>query len=83
METYAERSVRHCLDMIAPFKASEPQKEDGQLQFYRFMISLYEGMYQSPEEYLVFPAPYEAYMSNRKQAPQKKKEKAWMNNQVL
>lgn len=76
METYAGRSVKHCLDMIAPFEVSNQQKEDGQLQFYQFMVAIYQGMYEHPEEYLVFPAPYEAYMAKRKQQePQKKKEK--------
>ncbi len=67
METHVKRSIRHCLEMIAPFEASERQKEEGQLQFYRFMVSIYEGMYENPEEYLVFPAPYEEYISKREQ----------------
>lgn len=67
METYAQRSVRHCLDMIAPFEASEPSAETGQRQFYQFMTSLYQGMYEEPEAYLVFPAPYEAHMARSKQ----------------
>ena len=58
METYAQKSIRHCLDMIAPFEMSNRQNE-GHLQFYQFMISLYRAMYQNPEDYLVFPRPYE------------------------
>lgn len=76
METSAQYSIRHCMDMIAPFETSERQKEDGQLQFYRFMVSLYRGMYESPEEYMVFPKPYEEYIGKRKgQRIQEKKEK--------
>ena len=76
MKTYAQRSVKHCLDMLAPFEASDRQSEEGQHDFYRLMVSIYQGMYESPEEYLVFPAPYEEYMEKlQKRAPQKKKEK--------
>lgn len=76
METQAQRSVRHCLDMLAPFEASEPQREEGQSQFYQFMVSIYRGMYENPEAYLVFPAPYEEYMARLKQREaQSKKEK--------
>lgn len=35
METFAQCSVRHCLDMIAPFEATEEQKEKEQLEFYQ------------------------------------------------
>ena len=76
MKTYAQRSIKHCLDMLAPFGASDPQNEKGQLDFYRFMVSIYQCMYENPEEYLVFPAPYEEYMAKLQQkAPVKKKEK--------
>ena len=76
METHAQRSVKHCLDMIAPFEASQPQKEEGQWQFYQFMVSIYQGMYERPEEYLVFPRPYEEYLTKLKQKKaQKGKEK--------
>ena len=76
MKTYAQRSVKHCLDMLAPFEASDQQSEKGQIDFYRFMVSIYQGMYENPEDYLVFPAPYEEYMAKLQQkAPQKKKEK--------
>lgn len=75
METYAQRSIKHCLDMIAPFEMPE-QQEDGKLQFYRFMISIYQGMYQEPEKFLVFPGPYEEYIRKPQyQEAQKKKEK--------
>lgn len=66
METHAQYSIRHCLEMLAPFEASEPSMEKGQRQFYRFMTALYQGMYEKPEEYLVFPAPYEEYMARPK-----------------
>lgn len=66
METYAQKSIRHCLDMIAPFEISDQQEKDGQWQFYQFMVSLYRGMYQNPEEYMVFPKPYEAYAEKLK-----------------
>ena len=81
METYAQHSIRHCLDMIAPFEMSNQQKEDGQLQFYQFMVSLYREMYQKPEEYMVFPKPYEEYAGKliEKEARQKN-EKAHVND---
>lgn len=75
-DTQAQRSVRHCLDMLAPFEASEPQREAGQRQFYHFMVSIYRGMCENPEDYLVFPAPYEEYMVRRRQREaQSKKER--------
>lgn len=75
-ETHAQRSVRHCLALIAPFEASEQQLEKGQREFYQLMVSIYEGMYEKPEDYLVFPAPYEEYMLKRnEQKKQQKKEK--------
>lgn len=81
METYAQYSVKHCLDMIAPFEMPKEQEEGGQFQFYQFMISLYREMYQKPEEYLVFPEPYEAYMAKlEEQEAQKKKEKEHVTN---
>ena len=81
METYAQRSIRHCIDMIAPFELSDYQEENGQLQFYQFMHSLYREMYQRPEEYMVFPEPYEVYMAKlKKQGVQPKKEKEHVTN---
>ena len=76
METCAQRSVKHCLDMLAPFEASDPQSKKGQLEFYQLMVSIYQGMYESPEEYLVFPRPYEEYLEKlQRRESQKKKEK--------
>lgn len=76
METYAGRSIRHCLDMIAPFEVSEQKIGKGQQEFYQFMVSIYEEMYKNPEDYMVFPTPYEEYMARRKQRrSEKKKEK--------
>ena len=76
METYAQHSVRHCIEMIAPFEMPGEQEEGGLLQFYQFMVSLYRGMYERPEEYLVFPKPYEEYRAKLKgQKAQEKKEK--------
>lgn len=72
METCAQRSIKHCLDMIAPFEASHHEIEEGQLQFYKFMVSIYRGMYEKPEEYLVFPIPYEEYITKLKQQKAKK-----------
>lgn len=72
METYAQFSIRHCIDMIAPFEMSD-QQEDGQLQFYQFMLSLYREMYENPEEYMVFPKPYEDYMAKLKVRESKEK----------
>lgn len=75
METYAQHSIRHCMDMIAPFEMSKGHEEDGQLQFYQFMTALYRDMYQRPEEYMVFPKPYEEYMEKLKeQGAQREKE---------
>lgn len=81
METYARYSIRHCMDMIAPFEMPKEQEEGGQFQFYQFMSSLYREMYQRPEEYLVFPKPYEAYMAKlQEQEAQRKKEKEHVTN---
>ncbi|MCM1568322.1 MAG: hypothetical protein NC081_02615 [Roseburia sp.] len=80
METYAQHSIKHCLDMLAPFEPSTREEEEGQLQFYRFMVSLYREMYQRPEEYLVFPKPYEEYMTKWKQQEAQKKEKEHVRN---
>lgn len=81
METYAQRSIRHCIEMIAPFELPEKQEEGGQLPFYEFMLSLYQEMYQRPEEYLVFPKPYEDYMAKLKeQETRVKKEKEHTTN---
>ena len=77
METCAQKSIRHCLDMIAPFERANQQEEDGQWQFYQLMVSLYRNMYQNPEEYMVFSKPYEAYAQKmNQQETQQKKEKA-------
>lgn len=81
METHAQRSIRHCMEMIAPFELSKRQGEGGQSQFYEFMLSLYRGMYQRPEEYLIFPKPYEDYIAKLKvQETQVKKEKEHVTN---
>lgn len=79
METFAGRSVKHCLAMLAPFEASDAGSGAGQEAFYRFMHSVYEGMYAEPEAWFVFPAPYEEYMKKGKQraaAPKKEREHA-------
>lgn len=76
MDTYAQRSIKHCLDMIAPFEASDEHRKEGQAQFYEFMVSIYQGMYEKPEDYFVFPIPYEKYIAKRKhKETEKKKEK--------
>ena len=81
METYVQHSIKHCLDMIAPFEVPNQQKEDGRLQFYQFMVWLYREMYQKPEEYMVFSRPYEEYVTKLKgQEAQKKKEREHVNN---
>lgn len=81
METYAQRSIRHCLDMIAPFEIPKRQGEDGRFQFYQFMVSLYGAMYERPEEFMVFAAPYEEYCIKRQQqTTTKKKEKEHTND---
>ena len=74
--THAQRSIKHCLDMIAPFQASDEGLMDGQLQFYQFMISIYREMYHEPEKYQVFAEKYEKYIENRnRQFVKLKKEK--------
>lgn len=76
METHAQRSIKHCLDMIAPFETTDEQREVGQVQVYEFIVSIYQRMYEKPEDYLVFPVPYEEYIIKRKQKDiEKKKEK--------
>ena len=76
MQTHAQRSIKHCLDMIAPFLATDQLREEGQLQFYDFMVSIYQGMYEKPEDYMVFPQPYDEYIAKVKRvAGDKKKEK--------
>lgn len=67
METHAQRSIKHCLDMIAPFEASDKLLEKGQLHFYQFMVSIYQKMYDNPEDYMVFSGPYEEYLAKRKE----------------
>lgn len=81
METHVQHSIKYCMDMIVSFEMQNQQKEDGRLQFYQFMVLLYHEMYQRPEEYMMFPKPYEEYAKKLKeQETQKKKEKAHMNN---
>lgn len=81
METHAQYSIKHCLEMIAPFEASNQQLEEGQLQFYQFMVSIYRGMYEKPERFLVFPEPYEQYVIKLKQKEaHKSKEKEHTND---
>lgn len=81
METHAQRSIRHCLAMLAPFEMPKQYENDGLLQFYQFMTAIYEEMYQDPEKYLVFPKPYEAYLANSSLLnTQKKKEKEHVSN---
>lgn len=67
IKTHAQHSIKHCLDMIAPFEATNQTLKDGQLQFYKFMTSIYRGMYEMPEKYMVFPVPYEEYMQKQEQ----------------
>lgn len=81
METHAQRSIRHCMEMIAPFEMPDGQGQGGQSQFYEFMLSFYQEMYQKPEEYLIFPKPYEDYIAKLKvQEAQVKKEKEHVTN---
>ncbi|MBQ8596156.1 MAG: GNAT family N-acetyltransferase [Lachnospiraceae bacterium] len=72
--THAQCSIKHCIDMIAPFEASDEKVGEGQLQFYRFMTSIYREMYRDPEKYQVFSDKYEKYVEN-KQFEKIKKEK--------
>ena len=44
METHTQRSIKHCLDMIAPLEMPNGKLEDGWRQFYQFMVSLYRDM---------------------------------------
>lgn len=61
METHVQHSIKYCLVMIAPFEMPTQQKEDGRLQLYQFMFSLYREMYQQPEVYMVFSKSNEDY----------------------
>ncbi|MBR5317966.1 MAG: hypothetical protein IKU39_08750 [Lachnospiraceae bacterium] len=67
METYAQSSINHCIDMLAPFESSAPELKEGQWQFYMLMTSIYQGMYENPEGYFVFPKPYEEYRNRLQQ----------------
>lgn len=73
-ENSAERSIRHCLFMLAP----EPEAfEEGKRELFDFFRELYQAMYEDPERFLVFPKPYEDYVcSHEKKAAAVKKEKA-------
>ena len=73
MNTYAQYSIKHCLDMLAPFEPSGTEIQEGQQQFYQFMVSIYQCMYEAPEKYMVFPEPYEKYIQKR-QINKKEKE---------
>ncbi|HKM34079.1 MAG TPA: hypothetical protein VJY54_04980 [Lachnospiraceae bacterium] len=91
--TAAQQSIKHCLDILAPLCTidnkcesdtkcvSDNRLKEGQVQFYQFMVSIYQVMYKNPEDYMVFPAPYEKYMSERKTDQLKKgKEKEHATN---
>jgi len=67
MPTLVHRSIRHCLAMIAPFRPSLLSDSAGQRQLYDWFRALYQGMLENPEDYLVFPGPYEAYLAKNKQ----------------
>ena len=73
MKTYAQYSIKHCLDMLAPFESTDMKIQDGQWQFYQFMISIYRGMYEDHEKYMVFSEAYEKYIQKR-QINKKEKE---------
>lgn len=74
MPTHAHRSIKHCLDMLAPFEASDKQQKLGQQEFYKFILSIYQEMYKNPEEYMVFPGPYEDYIAKAKDKPKESTE---------
>lgn len=81
METFAQKSIRHCMDMLASFRASEEELKEGQFQFYQFIVSIYEKMYESPEEYLVSSAAYEEYLVKLEdKLRQRAKEKEHVND---
>ena len=65
MNTYAQYSIKHCLDMLAPFESTDMEVQNGQWQFYQFMISIYQGMYEDQEKYMVFSEPYDKYIQKR------------------
>lgn len=70
-ESCVQKSIHHCLAMIAPFVCdticygSMKRNIEGEEQFYEFMISLYYDMYREPEKFIVFAQPYEKYMAER------------------
>ena len=51
--------------MLAPFEPTGTEIQEGQHQFYQFMLSIYQGMYEAPEKYMVFPKLYEKYIQKR------------------
>lgn len=66
MDTFTQKSINHCLNMVAPLEISDELIENEKWQFYHFMVSIYKGMYDAPEKYLVFPKPYEIYLEKEK-----------------
>lgn len=70
--TAAQRSVAHCLAMLAPGETEDP----GERAFYDFMRSLYTDMEKEPEAFYVFSAPYEAYLRQRTERNAPRPEKA-------
>ncbi len=69
MPTLAHFSIRHCLQMIGPFRPSPALSEESQRQFFACITGIYQHMLQDPEGYFVFPGPYEAYMEKKKTLP--------------
>jgi hypothetical protein len=69
----AQKSIWHCLMMLAPFKSvavddqnfQRDSYETGAYEFYKFMKNLYDSMYHDPHKYFVPTKPYDEYLSSR------------------
>ena len=72
MNTYTQYSIKHCLDMFMLFESADMEIQNGQRQFYQFMISIYQGMYEDQDKYMVFSEPYEKYIQRRQMIKEEK-----------
>lgn len=76
--THAERSIRHCLAMLAPCRPIETADAQfsagdyrvGQRQFHDRMAGLYRRMLADPEGWLIPVTPYEHYAASHPPRPE-------------
>lgn len=52
METFAQKSIRHCMDMLASFRATEGELKEGYERVWEKMERIHEAKY-NPERYLL------------------------------